>query len=90
MKHVEENGRSEAFDPWSVRQVGLYHNYDAVLNNNLFVVVNPHKALVKMLEQQNAEIDPLEIHRLVLRSVTERWSQYLAHLETLCSEIVSL
>lgn len=80
VKYVEHHGR-ETYDPWSMRQIGLHHEYDHETQNNTFIILNPSKALTSRLNNVTAPIEPVAIHRMVLASVTERWNDYLAYLE---------
>jgi hypothetical protein len=91
-KHVEQHCRPERcnYDPWSIRQIGVGHRYDPASNANTVVVVNPSKALVQRINEVGADTHMLDIHRLVLGAVTERWGEYLVYLESVCKEIVSV
>jgi hypothetical protein len=91
-KHAEEHNRTERalYDPWSIRQIGVNYRYDAKTKSNIFVIVNPSNALIKRIEGLAPETEMLDVHRLILCAITERWSQYLAHLESVCKDIVSL
>lgn len=86
-KHVEEHGRSEVYDPWSIRQLGVYHKYDAARNQNIFILLNPSTPLTKRFEEMDPGTSALGIHCLILGAMTERWTQYLAYLEFQCKTI---
>jgi len=89
VKHVEEHGRQGAYDPWSIRQMGINHKYDAAQRQNTFVILNPSQGLMKRLDNMSPDAEMLDIHRLILCAAVEHWNQYLAHLESLCKDIVS-
>src|SRR5277367_6248762 len=88
-KHVEEHGRSDAYDPWSIRQIGVHHKFLAARNQNTFVLLNPSLGLIKRMDSLGYNTEALKLHRLILCTVTERWIQYLAYLELVCKDIVS-
>lgn len=87
-KHVEEHGRAGAYDPWSIRQIGVHHKYIAARNQNVFVLLNPSSSLVKRIDSLLPDTEMLNLHRLILCAVTERWIQYLGYLEIICKDIV--
>jgi hypothetical protein len=91
-KHTEEHNRPEraAYDPWSVRQIGVDHKHDANTKSDTFVLVNPSATLRGKIDGLVADTKALDVHRLILCTVTERWGQYLAHLEAVCKDIVSI
>jgi hypothetical protein len=91
-KHAEEHNRPEraAYDPWSIRQIGVDHKYDAEKKTNTFVLVNPSNALIERINGLSPDTEMLDVHRLILCAVTERWGQYLAYLESVCKDIVSI
>ncbi|OKL58097.1 hypothetical protein UA08_06717 [Talaromyces atroroseus] len=88
-KHAEEHFRPEraSYDPWSIRQIGVEHRYDPATDANIFVILNPSRTLVQRINALGSDTQTLDVHRLVLGAVTERWGEYLAHLESVCKEI---
>ncbi|KAH8746477.1 hypothetical protein F5882DRAFT_446318 [Hyaloscypha sp. PMI_1271] len=72
-KHVEEHGRTGVYDPWSIRQTGVYHKYDAAENRNTFILLNPSTPLTKRFEDKDPSTQALGIHCLILSAMTERW-----------------
>jgi hypothetical protein len=65
------------------------HKYKAASNSSVFVFLNPCAALISRINSASSDISELDVHRLILAAVTERWSLYLAYLEGLCGDIVS-
>ena len=41
LKFVELNGRHAPYEPWSLRQLGCYHQYNLLCNESVYVLVVP-------------------------------------------------
>lgn len=86
-KHAEEHGRADVYDPWSIRQLGVHHKYDAANDQNVFMLLNPSKPLTRRLDEMDSGTSALDIHLLILCDITRRWAHYLAYLESRVKEI---
>jgi hypothetical protein len=102
-KHVEQHGRPNSYDPWSVRQIGVSHQYNSSRNQSTFIIINPSAMLVDRIDAlmkpeelivskemaNRKDTSMLDVHRLILCTVTEQWSQYVTYLESMYKDIVS-
>jgi len=92
VKHAEEHGREGSTDPWSVRQMALYHRSNTKTGENIFFVINPSRAFQRRLTNVRGEKDalsPWQVHAIMLSSVVDQWRWYIGALEEQCSAIVS-
>lgn len=90
IKHVEEHGRKGPSNPWSVRQMGVYHKANPSAGN-IFVILNPSKSFLRRLRQaqQGAGLPgPWELHLMILACAMEKWRWYLSDLERECASMV--
>jgi hypothetical protein len=90
VKHVEEHGRKGPSNPWSVRQMGVYHKANPSAGN-IFVILNPSKSFLRRLKQaqQGAGLPgPWELHLMILACAMEKWRWYLSDLERECASMV--
>lgn len=91
IKHVERHGREERDDPWSIRQMGIYHKSDQVIGD-VFVIFNPARSFqrrLKIVKTQNILPQVEDIHLALLTSVTANWRWYITDLERTYESIVS-
>lgn len=95
-KHAETHGREGAHDPWSMRQIGLYHKMDLASKQDTFVILNPSQTIIRRLKVfkeaqrgRDSKDTWIELHLLVLTSVTEKWKWYVSYLEEKFLGIVS-
>lgn len=92
LKHVEKHGREEIKDPWSVRQMGVYHRADQDLGD-VFVIFNPSKPFQRRLKRiitLRSRSHVADIHLALLSSVTANWRWYITDLERNYEAIVDL
>jgi hypothetical protein len=90
VKQVEEHGREEG-DPWSIRQMGIYHRSDAS-SGDVFIVINPSAPLKKRLrhlQDFGSRPSPKALHTIVLSCAMENWKFYITSLEKRYLEMVS-
>jgi hypothetical protein len=82
IKQVEENGREEG-DPWSIRQMGIYHRSDSSCGDN-FIIINPTAPFRQRLERARdfgSNLSPGSLHTMVLSCAMENWRLYITDLE---------
>jgi hypothetical protein len=82
VKHPEEHGRIEPEDPWSLRQMGVYHQTSAS-EAETFIILNPSKSFLKRLKKARSSSDavtPQDVHMMILSAAMERWRSYISDL----------
>lgn len=90
LQHVEQHGREEQSDPWSIRQTGVYHRSDKALNQDTDLIVNPSDRLQERLKELKASTSAAAGVSLLLMSTTTRnWRPYLDYLESRLDVLVS-
>lgn len=92
LKHVEEHGREDQVDPWSIRQLGVYTSVDSD-GSACVVVINPSitfQQRLKSLRNQRPEaVGFKDVISLLLSSASSQWRSYLHELELGFEELVS-
>ncbi|KIW11260.1 hypothetical protein PV08_10560 [Exophiala spinifera] len=90
-KTVEEHGRDDDEDPWSIRQMGIYSQREANKEATTFIIINPLQTFLQRLKDAQAGTgEPpawRDIHRLALSSSTTPWRQYTSYLETQMTQL---
>src|SRR4051794_18841422 len=93
VKHVEEHGRESSDDPWSIRQMGVYHQQDSSLDRNTFIILNPSKTFQRRLRDTQTISGKLpsweDIHKLLASCSTVAWKRYISYHESHISKLVS-
>ena len=92
IKHVEQHGRREANDPWSIRRMGIYHKHSRDLGD-LFIVINPSLALrqrLKMIRTSPHAPSPGDIQIAILSCAMDNWRWYISHTEKRYLDMVSI
>lgn len=95
LKCVEQHGREDVEDPWSVRQYLVYQHSSNSDNESAFVVVNPSASRMlrdKLIVLQNAKTNlpcRTKIHLMMVAAATENWSTYVSWLESKVHPLVS-
>lgn len=82
VKQVEENGREEG-DPWSIRQMGIYHKSDSSCGD-VFIILNPSFSLkqrLKHLREFGSRPSSKALHTMILSCAMENWRFYITDLE---------
>jgi hypothetical protein len=94
VKNVEKHGRTDLDEPWSIRQLGVYHRHDSVEGSDTFIILNPVTSFQKRLKHAQkhcgAVPTPIDIHMLALSHATWQWRWYLAFWESRLNELVSV
>ncbi|KAE9379782.1 hypothetical protein N431DRAFT_326685 [Stipitochalara longipes BDJ] len=84
-KHVENHGREDSDDPWSIRQMGVYHQRNAWDDTNTFVIFNPSITFQQRFKDAQAASGRLptwrDIHTLAASCSTTPWRRYIGHME---------
>ncbi|QKX54773.1 uncharacterized protein TRUGW13939_01862 [Talaromyces rugulosus] len=86
LRRVEEHGREEeSNNPWSIRQMGVYHKHDAKLGSHNFILINPPKHLKERLTSllTNSEVNPSwqDIHLVLFSSASRNWPSYVSWID---------
>ena len=90
LQHVEQHGREGQSDPWSIRQIGVYHRSDKAINQDTDIIVNPSDRLQERLKELPASTSAAAKVSLLLMSTTTRnWRLYLDYLEGRLNVLVS-
>lgn len=83
IKHVERHEREEPKNPWSLRQMGVYHRTDNETGDT-FVILNPShpfRRLLKHVSKLSLVSNPWKIHMILLTSAMRNWRWCITYLE---------
>ena len=83
VKHVEEHGRLESKEPWSIRQMGVYHKSDGS-SGDVFVIINPSlpfRRRLKYVRENGSRPSIRALHAMILSCAMENWRLYISDLE---------
>jgi hypothetical protein len=82
----------EGDDPWSIRQLGVYHQFDAVSNRSITIVLCPRSsssvidAVKQSLATWTDKVDNLQnpktMHRILLDHSVRGWLEYMRFYES--------
>ncbi|CAO2656258.1 Nn.00g050610.m01.CDS01 [Neocucurbitaria sp. VM-36] len=93
LKNVEKHGREGSEEPWSIRQLGVYHQHDSASRNDTFIILNPMVSFQQRLKDARARTELLptwrDIHNLALSHSTWQWRWYLTFWESKLTELIS-
>jgi hypothetical protein len=93
LKHAEEHGRDEQDDPWSIRQMGVYHRRDES-EDDLFIIINPSKSFQRRLKdartKSGRQPGPKDIQTLLLSCTALGWRWYVNYLEGQFNDLVRI
>lgn len=99
LMYVEPSGRPPGRDPWSIRQTGVYHRWDASVDVNLFILLHPRHSppvqeklenLAHKPDERDALVEhPLNVHIVLLTSCLSFWQAYIQDLAKKLSDYVS-
>jgi hypothetical protein len=87
---VERHGRDGLKDPWSFRQVAVYHSYDYERKKCSWVFIQLPKALKARIIREEKPHSPLLIHWLIRHCCASEWRWYINYLSDLVSTMVSM
>ncbi|KIW06545.1 uncharacterized protein PV09_02975 [Verruconis gallopava] len=84
LKHVEEHGRDEPGDKWSIRQMGVYSCVDN-RGPATFVVINPSQTFQQRLKEAKKgcrrPLGSSDVFRLLISCSSTRWRSHINDLE---------
>ena len=92
-KHVEPNDKEleQQLDPYSVRQMAVYHSYNAQCMAHTFILVNPSMTFQLHWKQADKQ-DPtgwMDMHVAVAYAMSCYWREYINFLEAKFDRTVS-
>lgn len=74
----EKHGRATLKDPWSLRQMAVYHQYDSDTQRSTWILVQPFKRSKEaFLKQFTASKTPHALHKLLMGLSLSDWRWYL-------------
>lgn len=89
----------EGDDPWSIRQLGVYHQFDAVTNRSIAIVLCPRssssvidavkQSLATWAEKVDNLQNPKTMHRILLDHSLRGWLEYMRFYESKIDQHVS-
>ncbi|KAI1178094.1 hypothetical protein F4777DRAFT_142287 [Nemania sp. FL0916] len=81
IRHFELHGR-ELVDPWSCRQMAIYHKFDLKTRISNWILIQPPKKLEKDLKEAVIRVDdhPMSLHLRCLVVGAVNWRDYLNYL----------
>jgi hypothetical protein len=83
VKHVEEHGRLESQEPWSIRQMGVYHKSGGS-SGDVFIIINPSlpfRRRLKYARENGSRPCSRALHAMILSCTMENWRWYITDLE---------
>ncbi|OAL46041.1 hypothetical protein IQ07DRAFT_647681 [Pyrenochaeta sp. DS3sAY3a] len=93
LKNVEKHGREDSSEPWSIRQLGLYHQCDSASGNDTFIILNPTMSFQQRLKNAQLKTGTTptwqDIHNLALSHCTWQWRWYVTYWEAKLNELIS-
>lgn len=90
---MEEHGREEEVNnPWSIRQIGIYHKHESNFGKHNFILVNPPKHLRTRLTGllTEPEVNPSwqDIHLTLVSSASRNWPSYVSWVDERFQDVV--
>ncbi|KAL3469123.1 hypothetical protein BJX99DRAFT_252226 [Aspergillus californicus] len=93
IKYVARHGRPFPRDPFSVRETGVYHSFDAETQQERWILVQASGGLRERLEEyymRPAESQAgfqIRIHGMIFQCASYEWRDYLVYLEDALSKL---
>jgi hypothetical protein len=84
IKYSEKHGRDEPLDPWSLRQMGIYHQRLGNNDSNVFIVLNPSRPFLKRIKKVvscKSRVTPESVQMMALSAAMDNWRWYISDLE---------
>ncbi|KAF2827276.1 hypothetical protein CC86DRAFT_405410 [Ophiobolus disseminans] len=87
VKYVARHGRASQHDPFSIRQTGVYHKFQASSEPNIWLLLHPPENLSRRFAQacthpQASEpVAQARYHALVFHCLSDNWREYVNYLE---------
>ncbi|KAL4904028.1 hypothetical protein BDW74DRAFT_185744 [Aspergillus multicolor] len=95
VKYVAAHGRSLPKDPYSVRETGVYHGFDAATQQTQWVFIQASRELQERVreyftrpEESQAEAQ-ITVHGIIFQAASQAWREYLVYLEGTFAKMVS-
>ncbi|KAL4801855.1 hypothetical protein BDV18DRAFT_164668 [Aspergillus unguis] len=94
IKYVAPHGRPNPKDPFSVRETGTYHSFDAGTRQAQWVMIQASEELQERIRlyfarSNDGQEDQIRIHGMIFQAATAGWREYLVYLESEFSKMVS-
>ncbi|KAF2730345.1 hypothetical protein EJ04DRAFT_567846 [Polyplosphaeria fusca] len=93
IKNVEQHGRENSEEPWSIRQLGVYHRHDSGQETDTFIILNPMTSFQQRLKDAQIKHKTVptwrDIHMLALSHATWQWRWYLSFWESQLNQLIS-
>lgn len=95
IKYVAPHMRAFPKDPFSIRETGVYHSFDADTRQSSWVFMQASGTLRERLTEcfaHSNETEPMvqfKIHGVILQTASDGWRDYLVYLEETFSKLVS-
>lgn len=99
--HVEQHGRSNLKDPWSIRQTAVYQRFSFSDERSTWIIIQLAKPIRTIIEKVIAGerprsstncghwLQPIVIHSMILTISQRRWKYYIRYLAERLSSLVS-
>jgi hypothetical protein len=91
---VAAHGRSFPKDPFSVRETGVYHGYDAATQQTQWVIIQPSQELQERTREyfahprESQAESQIRIHGIIFQTAMQAWREYLVYLEATFTKMV--
>ncbi|KAH8655059.1 hypothetical protein BGZ60DRAFT_546694 [Tricladium varicosporioides] len=90
-KHVDEHGREDSDEPWSIRQIGVYHQRNSWLDTDTFIILNPSKSFQQRLKDAMTISGHLptwrDIHTLSASCSATPWRRFIGDMESRLAQL---
>lgn len=99
--HVEQHGRSNLRDPWSIRQTAVYQKFSFKNENSTWIIVQLAKPIRNNIEKVIAGdgppssttrghwLLPIVIHTMIMTMSQRNWKTYIQYLAKRLATLVS-
>ncbi|KAI9893694.1 MAG: hypothetical protein M1814_005910 [Vezdaea aestivalis] len=83
LKHIELHGRAFPTDPFSVREVAIYHKWNHGAQRNSWFFVQATENIRQGVERVCSQSEPHQflLHTTLLLETSEKWRDYIRYLE---------
>ena len=94
LRSYEKHGRKMLKDPWSLRQMAVYHKYYYRTHRSIWILIQPFQrckdALWKAFSQARHSAHPVDLHVLLIGVVLLDWRWYLNDRRQLIDQFVGI
>ncbi|PSN61811.1 hypothetical protein BS50DRAFT_578295 [Corynespora cassiicola Philippines] len=96
LMYVEPSGRDAERDPWSIRQTGIYHDYEADSKTSRIILLHPknesaaQERIEKLAHRSSIGLltdHPINIHIVIISVYLTHWSDHIESIATGAEEI---